>query len=324
MSCWRVLELSHHPSHEPIPQLLVKLRFGPDAYTIFLTDLNTIWSEELDLSGIVDRALAEHSPIEVSKQDSTQLAILLETVQRSLAANNDTGCRITRSEPDGLVLYTTISLPEPLGLLTWKFHLRKRAPVVLTNELILPLLVSSRIEHERTNSLLRTLLEKDRAITRMLDQFESNNLDLAAAFPSIGAIKSGRRLVKREQAAKYVPGLRPFDRDAWRQETASLHGKSVSTLSLFQEALSECPPDVPLPSASGDEHSMWWTAIGSTLPTPIPDPSTTNAVLRETEPRKPVAADSETDDETEDEFETHENFKVSFLCSRNMLDTDCP
>ncbi|KAF1952871.1 XLF-domain-containing protein [Byssothecium circinans] len=312
MSCWRVLELSDQPNAEKIPQLLVKPRFGSDAYSIFLTDLSNIWSEELDVDSIVERASAEESPIEVSKQDTTQLAILLENVQKSLAGNDDTSCRMTRTDADDIILHTTISLPEPLDSLRWKFHMRKRGPVILKNELILPLLVSSHIQHERINSLIHTISAKDRAITRLVDQFESSNQDLRAAFPSIVGTKSGRRaVVKREQAAKHVPGLQEFDEESWKSSTAELHNTDVSTLGLFQEALSECTPKVPPRLQSDNEHDTWWTAIGSSLPTSKPIKSKAKAASKEPEPPKPTAADSETDDdETEDEFETHENFKL--------------
>jgi hypothetical protein len=193
---WRVLELSEQPHGEHIPQLLVKPVFGPDSYTVHLTCLSNIWSEELDLDGILDRALQEQSPIEVSKHDTAQLAILLENIKKSLEHTNDAVCRITRSENNGLTLHTSVSLPKPLDRLTWKFDLERRASTTLKNELILPLLVSSHIQHERLTSLISTINEKDKAITRLVDQFESSNLDLAAAFPVISGLKSGRKVVK--------------------------------------------------------------------------------------------------------------------------------
>ncbi|KAF2644464.1 XLF-domain-containing protein [Massarina eburnea CBS 473.64] len=310
MSCWRVLELHDQPQ---IPQLLVKAHFSPDAYTVHLTDLTNIWSEELDLDSIIERASASESPIDVSKQDTTQLAILLESVRKSLAGTSDTRCRMTCTDGEGIILHTTISLPEPLDSLRWKFCLRKRGSVVLRNELILPLLVSSHIQHDRVNWLVSTVLEKDRVIARLVDQLESNNLDLAAAFPTISGSRPGRRLGKREQAAKYVSGLQAFDEDVWKKETADLQDSNVSTLGLFREALAECTPHVPPRLKSTDGDDTWWTAIGSTLATPKLSRisiSKASAVAKKSEALTP-AADSETDeDETEDEFETDAKFKL--------------
>lgn len=314
MSCWRVLQLSDQLDGENVPQLLIKPRFSSDSYTIFLTDLSNIWSEELDSAGLVGRASEEESPIEVSKQETTQLAILLQNVQKSLANTDDTTCRIVRATADDVVLHTTISLPEPLDSLRWRFHLRKRTSVTLKNELVLPLLVSSHIQHEKISNLVATITEKDRVITRLLDQYESSNLDLAAAFPSISGLKSGRRLLKRDQAARHIPGLQPFHQDSWKRETAELHDTDVSTLSLFQEALSECTPKVPPRLESEDSRNTWWTSIATALhdPKPTMKPKA-NPIPEKAEARaeRKVPAPESDDDETEDEFETHENFKVS-------------
>jgi hypothetical protein len=316
MSCWRVLQLSQQPDGAHIPQLLVKPVFRSDSYTVHLTCLSNIWSEELDLQGIVDRASQEQSPIEVSKHDTTQLAILLANVRKSLEDSdaNDAVCRITRSGDDGITLHTTISLPTPLDSLTWKFYLTRRPSTMLKNELILPLLVSSHIQHERISGLVSTIQDKDRAITRLVDQYESSNLDLAAAFPIISGLRSGRKTFKREQAAKHVPALQPFREDAFRQETEQGVDTDVSTLGLFQQALSDCTPEVPSQLKAKDEIGdlNWWASVPDRLSQPKaskksrPKPS-----LPAAQPKKDLAASS--DDETEDEFETHENFKVCAL-----------
>ncbi|CAI6334427.1 unnamed protein product [Periconia digitata] len=305
MSFWRPLQLSDEFDDAHIPHLLVKPQFETDSYTVFLTDLTNIWSEQLDLAGIVQRALVEKSPIEVSKQDTAQLTILLDNVQKPLLGHQDATCRVTKT-PDatdgGVVLHTTIALPKPLDSLQWKFHLRKRSPATLRNELILPLLMTSQIQHESIHGLIAIISEKDKVITRMTDQFESSNMDLAAAFPSIG-IKS-RKIVKREQAAKHVPGLRPFDKASWQSKSASLQHEP-STLDVFQEALSHCTPKIPPSLNSDDEADNWWSKIDSELKGIKP---------RRKEPEPPSRASpasSETDDdETEDEFETHDNFKA--------------
>jgi hypothetical protein len=308
MSCWRVLPLSDIAHN--VPQLLIKPDFQPKSYTVFLTDLSNIWSEELDLKDILKRAAEQESPIEVSTQDTTQLGILLDHVKQSLTKDADSVCRITKGDPDGVVLHTTSSLPRPLGSLTWRFNLRKRTSGTLKNELILPLLVSSHIQHERVNALLSTIQEKDRAITRFLDQFESSNLDLALAFPSIAGMRPGKRLVKREQAARHIPALVPFEHDDFLRQTGRLKDDDVCTLGLFQEALSQCNPKVPPEMKSQDVDGPWWTSIRSTLSNSRP--AERQKQKKATPPFKSPSPVAEDDTETEDEFETHENFKVSF------------
>ncbi|KAF2708161.1 XLF-domain-containing protein [Pleomassaria siparia CBS 279.74] len=311
MGCWRVLELSDAPSGPDIPQLLIKTAFGFKTYTVFLTDLNNIWSEELDFSAIVERASQQKSPIEVSKQDTTQLAILLEHVQISLTSADDTTCRITRDDTDGVVLNATARLPAPLDSLRWKFYLEKRTTITLRNELILPLLVSSHIQHERISSLVTSVTEKDKAITKLLDSFESSNLDLSTAFPSISGSKPGRRPIKREQAARYVPALQPFHEDSWKEETGELRDSRISTLALFQEALSQSNPKVPSRMKAKEEEDTWWKSIGS-----APNSPEHKEKFRTVKAKSPATPHSEpSDDETEDEFETHENFNVQLRAS---------
>lgn len=325
MSCWRILELTEEPQGETTPQLLIKPQFGLNKYTVFLTDLSNIWSEELDLAGIVRRATEVESPIEVTERDTTQLAILFESVQKSLDRSDNATCTIASQESEGLILQATISLPEPLDSLTWKFHLHKRTAVTLKDELILPLLVSSHVQQERMSSLLSVISDKDRAITRLVEQYESSNLDLAAAFPSIGNFKSGRKIIKREQAARHVPGLKTFDPNAWRKETDTMVDDNVSTLGLFQEALSQCTPKVPTKLKSGDENILWWRGLGASVD-PSKQISTKKSDAQEVQPKRPLKAvrptvsESETEEEeTEDEFETHEHFKVDYYPSPHHL-----
>jgi hypothetical protein len=311
MSCWRPLELDELPDGDKIPPLLVKPIFRSNSYTVHLTDLSNIWSEELDLDGIVDRASQEQSPIEVSKQDAAQLALLLENVKKSLASSDDATCRITRSTSGGVTLHAVITLPEPLDSLTWKFYLAKCPSTTLKNELILPLLVSSHIQHERITGLLGVIFEKDKAITRLVDQFESSNLDLSAAFPSVGSLKAGRKAIKREQAAKHVPALQAFREDAWREARGQLRDSDVTTLGLFQEALAQSTPKVPPQLESDGSGTAWWTAIPNEL-------SHRKIKAKAKTQKRAPAANAKTvvessEDETDDEFETHEHFKVSQL-----------
>lgn len=315
MACWRVLELSDLPGTQQVPQLLIKPRFADNSYIVFLTDLCSIWSEELDLDGIIERTFQQESPIEVSKQDTSQLAILLDNVRKTLASNYDATCRITRDGTENLVLHTSIRLPKPLDSLTWKFDLEKKSTTTLKQELILPLLVSSHNQHSRLRSLIALIDEKDKAITRLVDQFEASNLDLATAFPSVGGSKAGRRLVKREQAVKQIPALRPFEEAAWKVETSELQEGNLSSFELFQEALSECVSEVPPHIVSTGEENAWWTTLSTSLRQQRP-PAKRAEVQKKTEARSPTPQGS-SDNETEDEFETHEHFYVCIASLRN-------
>lgn len=319
MSCWRILQLSEKST--TIPQLLIKTQFDASSYSVLLTDLTNIWSEDLELPGVVRRVSDVESPIEVSERDTSQLATLFDHVQKSLSGSIYSTATISKDKLDNVVLHTSVSLPEPLDSLTWKFHLVKGTAAALKNELILPLLLSSHIQHKRTSSLLSVISDKDRAITRLVDQYESSNLDLAAAFPSIGNAKSGKRVVRREQAARHIPGLQNFDPVMWKRETAGMVDTDVSTLDLFQEALSECTSIIPPKLKAGDdENYYWWEHLESSMSKS--GAGSRAKIVREEAaipPRAPVS-DSETEEEeTEDEFETHDNFKVCFHSFSGLL-----
>ncbi|EUC30799.1 hypothetical protein COCCADRAFT_28371 [Bipolaris zeicola 26-R-13] len=308
MSCWRVLKLCEQPDNRHVPQLLVKPVFSPDSYIVHLTDLSNVWSEELSLDDIVDRASQEQSPIEVSKQDTAQLGVLLENIAKPLSNADDALCRMTRNGQDGIILHASIILPEPLGHLSWKFQMQKRtSSTVLKNELILPLLVSSHIQNERIAGLIKTITSKDKAINRLLDQFESSNLGLAAAFPGAGSMKTGRRTIKREQAAKHVPALKPFHEAVWRKETGQLEDSELTSLGLFQEALAQSTPAVPQQLKSDDLEVCWWTSVPTHLTV---SKAPANGKTRKSTVLSNVRDASEsTEEETEDEFDTHEHFK---------------
>ncbi|KAF2002014.1 XLF-domain-containing protein [Amniculicola lignicola CBS 123094] len=308
MACWRVLELSDVADDQQVPQLLIKANFSKKAYSIFITDLSNIWSEELGLDDIIKRTSQEDSPIEVSKQDTAQLDILLENVQKSLGGTEGAICSVTQNGAQAITLHTTIRLPEPLDALKWKFYLEKRSPAMLKDELVLPLLLSSRLQHERVSSLLGTIGEKDRAISRLLDQYESSNLDLAAAFPSIAGGKPGRRTVRREQAIRHVPALGPFSEAVWKSETGHEQDESFSSLSVFQEALSGCTAKVPSDMKSPEELDPWWTSLPTALKKTKLQPKSKPKPMRTKSPVPPKHQSS--DEETEDEFETHEHFKA--------------
>ncbi|KAJ6200626.1 LOW QUALITY PROTEIN: XRCC4-like factor-domain-containing protein [Bipolaris maydis] len=319
MSCWRVLRLCEQPDNQ---HLLVKPVFSPDSYIVHLSDLSNVWSEELSLDDIVDRASQEQSPIEVSKQDTAQLGVLLENIAKPLSNADDALCRITRNGQDGIILHAAITLPEPLGRLSWKFQLQKRTSTVLKNELILPLLVSSHIQNERIVSLIKTITSKDKAINRLLDQFESSNLDLAAAFPGAGSMKTGRRMIKREQAAKHVPALKPFYETVWRKETGQLEDLELTSLGLFQEALAQSTSIVPQQLKSDNLEASWWTSVPTHLTlskAPANSKTRKSGVL----PNRRDASES-SEEETEDEFDTHEHFKDESDSTEEELDLDTP
>jgi hypothetical protein len=298
------LELTDEP--EQTPKLLIKEDFGRRAYTVFLTDLSSIWKEELELSGIVERATDKESPIEVNENDTTQLPILLQNIQTSLKSVEGSTCRITRGQDDGIVLHTTSSLPEPLDALRWTFYFQKDKSITLKDELITPLLVHSQVQHRKISSLVSIIQEKDRVLTRFLDQYNSLHLDLATTFPSIGGPRSGRKPIRREQAMKHISGLQPFDKARWNESSREIAEDGFSPSEFFREALPSQHVSLSAQLKSGSDDEDWWSSLPKKLDMRT---NTSNMVSRSS--KKAVVEASE-DGMTEDE-EYEEAFEVFSL-----------
>lgn len=83
---------------------------------------------------------------------------------------------------------------------------------------------------------------------------------------------------------------------------------NLTTLGLFQEALAQSTPIVPSELKSGDFETTWWTAV----PTKLSMPKAPVKTKAKTPPvaSKPAKTATDSGDETEEEFETHVNFKV--------------
>jgi len=314
MASWRVLELTDPP--DQLPRLLIRPVFGRRSYTIILTDLGNVWKEELDFNGIIERATQEESPIEVTAHDTSQLSILLENIQNSLLASSNCTCHITRDSEENLIIHTALSLPEPLGSFTWRFYLTKHPINVLKDEFILPLLVNSQIQHRRIAALISTIQEKDKAITRLLDQYESSNLDLTAAFPALGGPKSMRgRHVKRDYALKHVPGLARFDETKWMESSIQFDEDDFSPTTFYEEALPQHRLKVAAQLKSEGLNETWWKDIPKTLDV---RKQTTKKVKKSSKLESPPSSE---DNSTEDEFEDPEAFEVGLTSSEryNMI-----
>jgi hypothetical protein len=84
----------------------------------------------------------------------------------------------------------------------------------------------------------------------------------------------------------------------------------VSTLGLFQEALSECRPKVPAEMKSADVDGAWWASIRSAVKdlkktTPKRQNRTSPA------PKSPPKVGAEDETETDDDFEISEDLQAS-------------
>ena len=259
MSKWMPLELSN--STKTTPKLLVKALFGSESYQIFVTDLSRIWSEELESRDIIRRAIKDDTAID-PYQNASQLPILLDKVASSLKGIQGTKRRIVETQTDALLLQTTTPLPPPLEALHWNIHLKPLTSDVLKKEFVLPLLASSFIQNQQIADLISHLKDKDNVISKLLDQLESNNVDLSTVFPSASGVRPAKKAILRQQTARYVSGLGAFDEGQWRVSSKKTETRNVPIFGdLMSGVLSNSDMSVletwNVEGASGN----WWTSL---------------------------------------------------------------
>lgn len=201
---WHPLPLT--TSIRSAPPLLLQSKFTPTSYTLYLTDLTSIWSETLSKREILARAEKEGTSIDPS-EDPSQLKILLEKLQHAVVKqDDDVDLELTSASTPArgegvLKLKTTIELPAPLRPLTWAFRLQPLSRVQYTNLLVLPLLGCISTLQDQTESLLSTIKDKDNLIERLTDQLKEHNLDVKNM---LGGGRARRR------------GLEKFDEELWK------------------------------------------------------------------------------------------------------------
>lgn len=201
---WHPLPLT--TSIRSAPPLLLQSTFTPTSYTLYLTDLTSVWSETLSKREILTRAEKEGTSIDPS-EDLSQLKILLEKLQHAVVKPDDdvdlelTSTSALTREECVLKLKTTTELPAPLRPLTWVFRLQPLPRVQYTNLFVLPLFGYISTLQDQTESLLSTIKDKDSLIERLTDQLKEHNLDVKNM---LGGGRARRR------------GLERFDEDVWR------------------------------------------------------------------------------------------------------------
>jgi len=165
---------------------IVKFRFEPTGYTIFLSDASRIWTESLNYKEVLRRAREEDCSITPSDEDPKQLMILFGKLEDVFYARG--GATLTLDDSDvkqQIVMRTTTPLPRPLPALTWYFTLGIGPAEAMRKELVVPLLSMSFVQTQRIEELSSELHEKDNAISRILDKFESKNIELKSIFPTV-------------------------------------------------------------------------------------------------------------------------------------------
>ncbi|KAK6338774.1 hypothetical protein TWF696_009585 [Orbilia brochopaga] len=273
------------------PALYLQRHFTDSSYTIYLTDLSSIWSESLEKSSICDRAEDRNCSIDPSTDDS-QLHILLEKLHSGITGLNPAVTVDLEVRGDTIIINTKEKLQAPLQPLEWRFRLKLQSSAEFTKRFSMPLLYYSSLLSRQTNSLLTVIEEKDTAVTRLLDKFEEYKVDISSIFPGY---KKGRAPTGRAK------GIAKFDKDEWRQEILGAAPDASASKELIKTTFrqlstkdSQLEIDLPKPPAS-----QWWTKLSGKVsvkgePEVEPTPHTTPR-----KPPKPVRLNTDSDDDFE-------------------------
>ena len=247
-----------HLSRQDLPPLLFQYTQTRESYALYVTDLTSIWAEQLSKTQILKRADECATTIDPS-EDLDQLELLLTKIGEALHGQDGTASVYAGSQTD-IEIATSSKLPAPLRPLKWNFHLSQKSASTLTEQILLPLLKDEASWEARQRLLLDQLKQKDWALTRLLDKVEALGVDLATVFPSVSRRRNAQNTITREEVAKFVNGIKPVDESTW--PVGSEDGRSTkSGLSsdLVQALVGSGSPE-SLENLSPSPH-RWWHVL---------------------------------------------------------------
>lgn len=257
---WQRLHLANEGN---TPPLLFKYSTTASGYELYVTDLNYIWSENLDRKAVLKRADEDDTTIDPS-EDLEQFKVLLQKIGEGL--QNEPGSKTslnpkTRGSAHSLEFTVTSKLPAPLRPLRWKLCLSKEPQSSMTSHLLLPFINAEADREACQQSLIDELNKKDWALAKIFDKIEAIGVDLSTIFPGTSGLRgAGRKIPTLAQAAKYIRGLAPFNEQAWREEVfksspnAGLSSNIVAEMSAGSRDSGKLDSLKPPP----DE---WWTGL---------------------------------------------------------------
>ncbi|KAI5927312.1 XLF-domain-containing protein [Camillea tinctor] len=265
------------PAFPDVPTLLVSTQFASTSYTIHVTDLANVWVESLDRKAICFRSLQEDISIDLSINDPEQWAVFLQKLKAafnptspdhhlsslSLSASPGTN---TVSQ-DGLTIYVTCVLPQPLKPLKWPVYLTKCPLPSVASELVLPLIQTHHIMTQDVQDLVQRLKEKDIVIAKLVDKLDAMSTGLEHVFNSL----SGKRKVTRAMAEDKIKGLAPFNEHEWILQKSTVQTSPKDVASLIQDVFGHlglnCDTKMDLDVSS--RLSNWWKELGPGSRSPI-------------------------------------------------------
>ncbi|KAJ5933935.1 hypothetical protein N7454_006264 [Penicillium verhagenii] len=243
-----------------LPPLLFQYTGTQQGYALCVTDLTSIWTENLSHKEILARAEENNTSIDPS-EDQTQFDVFLAKIGEALRGNGGSAALNSGSDADSLELSTSSKLPAPLQPLKWTIYLSKETSSSLTDRLLLPLLRDEAGWESKQRVLCDKLRQKDWVLGKFFDKFEALGVDLGTVFPAAVALRTTKKGNTRNEAAKFIKGLAPFDESAWHRESGEASSENAGiAANILSELLGSS-------SRSGDIDKLrapqdkWWDGL---------------------------------------------------------------
>ncbi|OJD40799.1 dna double-strand break repair and vj recombination xrcc4 [Diplodia corticola] len=262
---WKPLRVDGAPAS--CPPLFAKTQFTANSYVVFLTDLRHVWKESMDRRNICKQALLEETPIDPT-EDATQMHLLLDRIRDAIEARAGTRRQLLKDikDPRALRLHISASLPGSLRDLQWMMNCKRLPPISLQHHLVSPLIRKTYHHMQQVDDLIARLAAKDHVISKLLDRLEASGSDVTSVFPGATGPKGSKRLTPREQAARQVHGLGPFDSKRWQQSRIESQTTRMLDASLHQ-VLGLLSASTEYVDGEMDTDDLW----PSTLPSAVSD-----------------------------------------------------
>jgi hypothetical protein len=198
--------------------LWIKCSFKEDCYSIWLTDLCQLYTEELDADDLRWRAKKAKLPVDIEEQSN--LTTILRRLSESVE-NGELTIPSSSNKSRHMDVTAMVHLPKPLPDVNWVFKLELQEDDKFREAVSKPLLIRIDTFEEREDDLVHRLHDKDHAIEKLMDTLEKYSVDLAEVFPSLAAHSSARQAGGRRHAATHIPALQTFDKATWLESIAS-------------------------------------------------------------------------------------------------------
>lgn len=245
MGNWKKLPL---PCRLQIPQLLYRFAVESHGYSLYISDLSSIWIECLDKVEVTRRASCDETAIDPSEDDQ-QIDLLLSKLSAAFNGAEKSSFRLRAAKDGDLDLELSTPLPEPLPSLQWQFHLKKALPSELTREIMLPALEHQLAQEKQIRALLDVIKEKDHILGRVLEKCETSAVDLTSVFPSIATSRAASRGTTKAQILRSVKGAAQFDARDF-EPTQSSFSTAVETELGMEQAFKQL------------DYTLWLESLG--------------------------------------------------------------